>query len=102
MTSADLTRRKELLVAQSHLHRLQARMAWHDVKQVIAPAHLAPSRGGHVRSIAATLVGIAIPMFGLPRLGRILRVISIGAMVMRVVRGFRRGSPLSSRQGPVN
>jgi MFS superfamily sulfate permease-like transporter len=91
MTGAELTRRKELLVAQSHLHRLQARMAWHDVKQIVAPPHLAPPRGGHVRSLATTLVGIALPVFGLSRLGRIMRIISIGAMVMRVVRGLRRG-----------
>ena len=90
MNREDLARRKSLLIAQSHLHRLQARMAWHDVKEVIAPAHLAPTRGSHVRSIAATLVGIAVPVLGLSRLGRIMRVVSIGMMVMRVVRGLRR------------
>ena len=32
MNREALARRKSLLVAQSHLHRLQAAMAWHDVK----------------------------------------------------------------------
>ena len=90
MNSEALARRKSLLVAQSHLHRLQARMAWHDVKQVISPPHLAPGRGSRVRSVAATLVAIAVPIFGLSRLGRIMRTVSIGLMIMRVVRGFQR------------
>jgi hypothetical protein len=89
MNREALERRKSLLVAQSHLHRLQARMAWHDVRQVVAPPHLAPSPGDHVRSVAATLIAIALPLFGLSRLGRILRTVSIGMMVMRVVRGLR-------------
>ncbi|MEO8346676.1 MAG: hypothetical protein ABI607_13375 [Betaproteobacteria bacterium] len=88
MTSEQLTRRKELLVAQAHLHRLQARMAWHDITQIVAPPHLAPPRG-HLRSIATTLVGVGIPLLGLGRMGRIMRVVSIGMMVMRIVRGFR-------------
>jgi hypothetical protein len=90
MNSEELARRKSLLVAQSHLHRLQARMAWNDVKEAVSPPHLAPPRGSHVRSVAATLIGIAVPVFGLSRLGRIMRVVSIGMMVMRVVRGLRR------------
>ena len=89
MNKEALARRKSLLVAQSHLHRLQAGMAWHNVKEVVVPTHLAPARGDHVRSIAATLVGIAVPVLGVSRLGRIMRAVSIGMMVMRVVRGLR-------------
>ena len=89
MNSEALARRKSLLVAQSHLHRLQAGMAWYDVRQVVAPTPLAPERGDRVRSIAATLAGIAVPVFGLSRLGRIMRVVSIGLMVTRVVRELR-------------
>jgi hypothetical protein len=89
MNREDTARRKSLLAAQAHLQRIQARIAWHDVREIIAPPHLAPARGGHVRSIAAVLIGIAVPVFGLPRLGRILRAFSIGMMIMRVVRGLR-------------
>ena len=88
MTNEQLARRKELLIAQAHLHRLQARMAWHDIKEIVAPPHLAPPRG-HVRSIATTLVGVGIPLLGLARMGRVMRVVSVGMMVMRIVRGFR-------------
>jgi hypothetical protein len=91
MNSEQLARRKELLIAQSHLHRLQARMAWYDIKEVVAPPHLTPPRGGHVRSVATTLVGIGVPLLGLYRMGRIMRAVSIGMTVMRIVRAFRRG-----------
>ena len=90
MSREELARRKSLLVAQSHLHRLQARMAWHEVKEIVAPPRAAPDRGDRARSIAATLVGFAIPVIGLARLGRIMRALSISVMVMRVVRGLRR------------
>jgi len=89
MNSEALARRKSLLVAQSHLHRLQAGMALYDLKEVVAPTPLAPERGDRVRSIAATLVAIAVPAFGLSRLGRIMRAASIGLMIMRVVRSLR-------------
>ena len=89
MSRESLARRKSLLVAQSHLHRLQAGMAWYEVKEAVAPVRLAPERGDRVRSIAATLIGVAVPVFGLYRLGSIMRVMSIGVMVMRVVRGLR-------------
>jgi MFS superfamily sulfate permease-like transporter len=92
MNSEALARRKSLLVAQSHLHRLQAGMAWYDVRQVVSPSPFAPERGDRVRSIAATLVGITVPVFGLSRLGRIMRVVSIGLMIMRVVRSLRSRS----------
>ncbi len=88
MTSEQIQRRKDLLIAQSHLHRLQAGLAWHDIREIVAPPHLAPPRG-HVRSIASTLIGIGVPLLGLARMGRVMRVVSIGMMVMRIVRGFR-------------
>ena len=89
MNREDTARRKSLLAAQAHLQRIQARMAWHDVMEVVSPPHLAPARGDRARSIAAVLIGIAVPVFGLPRLGRILRTFSIGMMIMRIVRGLR-------------
>ena len=64
MNREALARRKSLLVAQSHLHRLQAAMAWHEVKESRAAAALAPDRGDRARSIAATLIAVAVPVFG--------------------------------------
>jgi len=90
MNRESLARRKSLLVAQAHLHRLQAGMAWYEVKEIVAPPRPAPERGDRVRSIAATLIGVAVPVFGLSRLGRIMKTMSVVVMVMRVVRGLRR------------
>jgi hypothetical protein len=89
MNREALDRRKSLLIAQSHLHRLQAGMAWHDVKEAVLPPRPAPERGDRARSIAATLLSVAIPVFGLARLGRITRAMSVAVIVMRLVRGFR-------------
>jgi len=91
MNRENTARRKSLLVAQAHLHRLQAAMAWHQVKEIVSPPRAAPDRGDRARSIAAMLVGVAVPVFGLARLGRIMRMLTLGTMVMRIVRGFRRG-----------
>ena len=89
MNRDALERRKSLLIAQSHLHRLQAGMAWHDVKAAVMPARPPPDRGDRARSIAATLLSVAVPIFGLARLGRITKAMSIAVIVMRLVRGFR-------------
>lgn len=84
-----LDRRKSLLIAQSHMHRLQAGMAWHDVKDAVMPPRPPSERGDRARSIAASLIGIAIPVFGMARLGRIMKAMSAAVIVMRLVRGFR-------------
>jgi len=89
MNRESLARRKSLLVAQAHLHRLQAGMAWYEVKEIVSPPRAAPDRGDRARSIAATLLGVAVPVFGLSRLGRIMRAMSITVMIMRIVRGLR-------------
>lgn len=89
MNREALDRRKSLLIAQSHLHRLQAGMAWHDVKAAVMPPRPPPESGDRARSIAATLIGVAIPVLGLGRLGRITKAMSIAVIVMRLVRGLR-------------
>ena len=89
MKREDIARRKSLLAAQAHLQRIQARLAWHDVREEIFPPHLTGGQSGPVRKIATVLIGIAVPLFGIPRLGRILRTFSIGMMIMRIVRGLR-------------
>ena len=89
MNREDTARRKSLLAAQAHLQRIQARLAWHDVREEIFPPHLTAPHSGPVRKIAIALIGIAVPLFGITRLGRVLRAFSIGMMIMRIVRGLR-------------
>ena len=85
---ADTTERKARLVAQSDLHRMQALLAWHAARRIIAPP--APSeRSGTSRTIAAGLIGIALPLFGAGRMRGALRTFSTVATVLRVWRAWR-------------
>jgi len=89
MTRApDLAERKARLIAQSDLQRMQALLAWHSVRRIISPPP-APVRSKASRSIAATLIGIALPLFGGARLGRVVRILSTGATLFRVFFAWR-------------
>ena len=84
----DLPTRKALLVAQADLQRMQATLAWHDVKQAMLPPG-AGARSGRARTIATWVVRIAVPIFGLARTGRMMRALTIGLTIMRIARSWR-------------
>ena len=89
MTRAqDLAERKARLIAQSDLQRMQALLAWHSIRRIISPPP-PPARSKASRSIAATLIGIALPLFGGRRLGRVVRTLSTAATVLRVFTAWR-------------
>ena len=89
MTRAtDLSERKARLVAQSDLQRMQALLAWHSIRRIVSPPP-PPVRSKASRSIAATLIGIALPLFGGARLGRVVRTLSMAATLMRVFTAWR-------------
>jgi hypothetical protein len=89
MTRApDLAERKARLMAQSDLQRMQALLAWHSIRRIVSPPPPA-ARSKASRSIAATLIGIALPLFGGARLGRVVRVLSTGATLFRVFLAWR-------------
>lgn len=84
----DLAERKARLVAQSDLQRMQAMLAWHAARNSIAPPPSA-ARSASSRSIAATLIGIALPLFGPGRMRNVLRTLSIAATGLRLFRAWR-------------
>jgi hypothetical protein len=85
---ADLSERKARLVAQSDLHRMQALLAWHAARRIIAPP--APSeRSGASRSIAAAIIGVALPLFGATRMRGSLSTLSTIATALRIWRAWR-------------
>lgn len=89
MTSrADLAERKARLIAQSDLQRMQALLAWHAAKRIVAPPEPA-ERSAASRSIATTLIGIALPLFGAGRLRGVLGKLSTFATVIRLFRAWR-------------
>ncbi|MCC7326610.1 MAG: hypothetical protein IT521_07380 [Burkholderiales bacterium] len=88
MTAADLAERKARLIAQSDLQRMQAMLAWHAARRAVSPP--APAeRSSASRSIAATLIGLALPLAGAGRLRGALRKLSMVAMVLRLLRAWR-------------
>jgi hypothetical protein len=84
----DPAARKAMLIAQAKLQRMQAALAWHDVRQAVLPP-AAGARSGSARTAANWVVGIAVPLLGIARAGRMMRAITIGLTVLRIVRGWR-------------
>ena len=79
MTRApDLAERKAQLVAQSDLQRMQALLAWHAARRIMSPPPPA-ARSAASRSVATTMIGIALPFVGAGRLRSVLRTLSIAA-----------------------
>ena len=87
-TEADLSERKARLVAQSDLHRMQAMLAWHAARRIIAPPARA-ERSGAARTVAAGLIGLAVPLFGAGRMRGAMRTLSTIATVLRIWRAWR-------------
>jgi hypothetical protein len=88
MSDRDLTERKSQLVAQASLQRMQATLAWHDMKRAVMPRAPAQSHG-RTRTAAKWVVRLAVPIFGMTRAGRVLRALSVGLTAWRIVQGLR-------------
>jgi hypothetical protein len=89
MTPApSLAERKARLVAQSELQRMQAMLAWHTARGIIAPKEPA-ERSAMSRSIAATMIGIALPLFGMRKLRGTMRALTVAATLLRLLRAWR-------------
>ena len=87
-SETDLSERKARLVAQSDLHRMQALLAWHAVRRSIAPP-AAADRSGMSRSVAAGIIGVALPLLGAGRMRGALRSLSTIATVLRIWRAWK-------------
>lgn len=84
----DLAERKARLIAQSDLQRMQALLAWHAARKIVSPPPAA-ERSAASRSIATTLLGIALPLFGPGRMRNVLRTLSLVATGLRLFRSWR-------------
>jgi hypothetical protein len=80
--------RKALLVARAELDRARISLALHDVRAIVAPPP-APDRVEGYRSKAKWLLGVALPLFGMTRLARWLRIASLGMIAYRAARNWR-------------
>ena len=84
----DLAERKARLIAQSDLQRMQALLAWHAARKIISPLP-ASQRSARSRSIAATLISLAVPLFGPGKMRNTLRTLSLAATGWRLFRAWR-------------
>ena len=84
----ELESRKALLVAQAEFDRLKLGMALHDVRRIVRPTVSSAQRSA-VHTLAARALGIALPVLGFSRVGRVVRGLSIGLSVYRFMRGWR-------------
>ena len=82
-TQGDVSERKARLVAQSDLHRMQALLAVHAARRSIAPP-AATERSKMSRSVAAGIIGVALPLLGSGRMRGALRSLSTIATLLRI------------------
>jgi len=85
---AVLAERKALLVTRAQLDRTRLSLAVRQVRSIVRPTPDLARRQG-ARRTAATLVGLAVPLLGMRRLGRWLRFTSFAIAAYRVYRNWR-------------
>ena len=86
----SLAERKAQLVAQIALERMRMSLAVHEIRTLVAPPRIAAGVPT-ARPIAAVLAAIALPMFGMPRVGRWVRMASYVMTAIRIARNWKRG-----------
>jgi hypothetical protein len=84
----DLAERKARLIAQSDVQRMQALLAWHAARKIVSPLP-AGQRSARSRSIAVTLMGLAVPLLGAGKMRNALRTLSLVATGWRLFRSWR-------------
>lgn len=91
-TPDDLAARKEHLIAQSELDRVRLAHAMIGARSAVSPLRILGFAGGSspVRSIAGTLIGLAVPALGMSRARGILRVAAFAVAIVRLMRRFVR------------
>jgi len=91
MNADELAARKALLVAQAELERIPLTLAVRDVRAIVSPPR-DPARAARMHPAAVRILKIALPLLGLARLSRVVRVLSIGLVAFRLVRSWNGGS----------
>jgi hypothetical protein len=74
MNADELAARKALLVAQAELERIRLTLAVHDVRAIVSPPR-DPARAARMHPAALRIVKMTLPLLGLARLSRVVRVI---------------------------
>jgi hypothetical protein len=88
-SARELADRKTRLMVEADLQRMQALLAWHDVKSVVSPPRKPSTPGSRAFSIASKLLMVAIPVLGVGKMRRVMRYASLGMMGYRAFRSWR-------------
>lgn len=83
----SLAQRKALLLTQAEIDRTRLALAAGEVRQALQPARMAGPGGGS-RLVAAGLVGLALPILGVQRSLRAVRLLSFAMTIYRVAGGL--------------
>ncbi|HVO88873.1 MAG TPA: hypothetical protein VMV45_10040 [Casimicrobiaceae bacterium] len=85
-----LEQRRDLLIAQAELDRIELRLAWQDVRNSVLPARWvgAAGRGGNY----ARVLAIVLPVIGLLRFRRVVATLGAALSLVRAVRAWRARS----------
>ena len=86
--AADLAERRARLVAAADLERLKIGLAWRDVRHAIAPAPDV-SRRSRFRPYVVGAIRYGLPLLGIRRMGRLLRVAGTALVIWRATRAWR-------------
>jgi hypothetical protein len=85
---ATLAERKAQLVTRAHVDRARMTLAMLEIRTLVSPPASAARRAS-VRPTAARLIGIALPLLGMARVTRLLRIASFALAAYRVARNWR-------------
>ena len=83
----ELSDRKALLLMRANLDRIRVNFAVHEVIAIVSPPRATP-RANALRPTASMIAAIAIPVLGMTRFARWLRVASVVMTVVRVARNW--------------
>jgi len=88
---AELAERRALLVTRAHVDRARMTLVLHQIRSIVSPAP-DPARSARLRPTAAAIVGIALPLLGMTRFARYLRIASYALTAYRIARNWSGGT----------
>lgn len=85
---AELAERRALLVTRAHLDRARMTLALHQIRMLVSPVP-DPARSARLRPTAAAIVGVVLPLLGMSRAMRFIRIASFALTAYRIARNWR-------------
>ena len=85
----DLAERRARLVAAADLERMKLGLAWRDVRHAIAPIPDV-GRRSRVRPYVVRAIGFALPLVGMRRMGKTLRIAGLALAIWRATQAWHR------------